>query len=294
MAPKRTLVSRALAGLAIPLLATSLLLTACSDDDSGDDAPSGATPSAQTPAPSSSNDEQAVETSIRNVVAAFNNGNAEEFLKYWTDKGLEDEFGVTPDFVRQNAADFFADTPPGGLRLGDFKSADVDGNNATAEFNLVFAQTLAPQEYSLVKQNNVWKIDQTEPGEIDVPSGTTAVPLELEEFAFNFDEADIEDGDIAFQVTNSGEQPHEVVILSVPDGFTVETLLSEQSQDLPPGVEFVGFLNPIGPNESSNMVFEEPLAAGSYMMICFLPDTSQGEDGPPHAIEGMVAEFQVQ
>jgi hypothetical protein len=290
MSLRTILASRVFAGLAVPLLATGLLLTACSDDDGDDDPPINQTPTAGA---STSNDEQAIETTIRNVVAAFNSANTEEFLKYWTDAGLEDEFGVTPDAVRQNAAEFFSDAPPGGLRLADFKSADVDGDKATAVFDFVFAQTLAPQEYSLVNQSNVWKINQTEPGEIDIPSGTTAVPLELEDFAFSFDEAEIEDGDVAFQVTNSGEQPHEVVILSVPDGFTVETLLSEQSQDLPAGVEFVGFLNPIGPNESANMVFEAPLPAGSYMMVCFLPDTSQGEDGPPHAVEGMVSTFQI-
>jgi hypothetical protein len=281
----------------VPLLAAGVILTACSD--SSDDSSSTKTPvasSATTVATTAalSPEQQAVETAVKGAVAAYNSANTEAFLKYWTDDALQGEFGVSSADIKQNSEQFFSDSPPGGISLGDFKSVKVTGQDATADFNFVFGQTVSPVEYTFKNQGGTWVIQDTKHLKAEIPSGTTAIDTGLKEFAFNFDKTAIKNGNIAFKVTNNGQQQHEMVIAQVPAGFTIDQLLNANPDEPPPaGVEIIGAVDPLGPGDSNNLVFSKPLAPGHYKMVCFLPDTSKGEDGPPHAAEGMVAQFDI-
>jgi len=59
-----------------------------------------------------------------------------------------------------------------------------------------------------------------------------------------------------------------------------------------PGVTFVAGTG-ADPGQKNNLVFAEPLESGRYLMICFRPDTTEGPNGTPHAVKGMVREFAV-
>jgi hypothetical protein len=82
-------------------------------------------------------------------------------------------------------------------------------------------------------------------------------------------------------------------IAKIPDAATigdlVQQLAAAQGGDVP-GVKFIAGTG-AAPGEKSNVVFAEPLGPGRYVMICFRPDTTEGPDGPPHALKGMVHEF---
>jgi hypothetical protein len=121
------------------------------------------------------------------------------------------------------------------------------------------------------------------------------VELTLAEFAFSFDRAEITDGNFAFDITNAGAQTHEAGLIKVAEDIVLDDLIgsfiSGEAED-PEGVEDIDFELPIVPGQSTTMVFDGPLEAGRYVLLCFFPDTSDPER-PPHAAKGMVSEFTV-
>lgn len=279
-----------------------LLIAGCGngDDDNGNGngevptQPPAESPTA-TPDPGSQNgvpgEGQDAAQSIRDVIDAYNAGDVEAFLAHWTEAGLQSEFGATADQIRANPAVFFA-SPVGGIQIGEFRDVQEGDESASVEFEFIFGRMLTLQRYDLVNQDGRWQIDATAEVDIDVPDGVQAVSVDLEEFAFAFDAGEVGDGNVAFQVENIGEQSHELVMLQVPEGLTVEELLALEGNELPEGIEIVGSIGPFLPGEGGNMVFSQPLAAGSYMFLCFLPNEGDPQ-GAPHLLEGMTATFQV-
>lgn len=108
------------------------------------------------------------------------------------------------------------------------------------------------------------------------------------EFAYQFDDSVITHGNLAFALSNEGQQFHELFLIKVNDEFTIDGLLQAGEDAEPPGVEaqIAGTLAP--PGESSNLVFINPLESGRYVMLCFIPDDNDPA-GTPHVALGMHA-----
>jgi hypothetical protein len=270
-------------GLALlaPLAAFAI---ACSDDDDG-----GSGAAADTP------EEREVEATIRAVVDAYQAGDLQRFLSYWTDEGLQAEFESTRAEITQAGPEFFAG--PAELSLRNVTDIDVSGDEASAQAELVFGKVLQPTEYELIRDANTWKINGSNELNARIPSGVTAVDVELDEFAFKFDKTKIKDGNVAFKGENVGEQPHEIALLKVPNNLTLEQFLQVApallaSPTLPTGVEFVGGVFAEEPGDEANLVVVEPLEPGHYIMACFLPDQNDPEE-TPHALKGMVSDFNI-
>jgi hypothetical protein len=236
--------------------------------------------------------EQTAEETIRATIDAFKEGDAAAFLDRWTDAGLMDEFGYSRDQIVANPDQFFVTSSNGSVRIAEFRHTDVEGDRATVEFEVVYGEVVTPQRYSLVIQEDAWRIDSTLQLPADLPLGTTGVPLNLVDFAFQFNEATIPAGNFAFVMDNVGKQPHEAILLSVPEDYTIQQLFESQSPDLPEGVSFVGAVGPFKPGERGRMVFSRRPSPGVYMLLCFLPD-SEDPEGTPHAFKGMAVRFLV-
>jgi len=91
------------------------------------------------------------------------------------------------------------------------------------------------------------------------------------------------------KVENMAEQPHEVVMVQLAPGKTIEDL-GKWVFDMkgpPPG-------KPIGGipafMKGKNSFFEANLEPGEYGMICFIPDA---KDGKPHMQHGMTQQFKI-
>ena len=262
--------------LLIPaLLVLPLLALACSDDDGGT---GNGDPAAR----------GAVEQTISGAIAAYGRQDLATFLNYWTDDGLQSEFGATRQEITAAGREFFGGP---ALSLGNFVKTDVKGDKATSDFELVFGISKSPQRFELVQQNGAWKIDATQDLKASIPSGTTAVDVDLDEFSFKVDTAKLAGGNFAFRMDNVGEQEHELVLLKVPASFGLQQLLQAVDQDVPEGVEPVGFGGPVQPGDDSTLVFTQRLSAGKYMMVCFLPD--ENDPSTPHILKGMGVEFNV-
>jgi hypothetical protein len=99
-------------------------------------------------------------------------------------------------------------------------------------------------------------------------------------------------GEQTWEITNSGQQWHEIIILRPAPGVTQEQLLEMFASDQPPQgeppFEEVGSFGPISAGERGWLPLE--LEAGTYMAVCFLPDFASGES---HLEKGMIATFEI-
>lgn len=124
-----------------------------------------------------------------------------------------------------------------------------------------------------------------------------ATAIEMDNFQILLPEQ-IEAGPQIWEVTNVGDQPHEIFISTTPERLTIEdaeTLLRlPEEATPPPGLpsleEFlpVGFITPL--SEDQTTLVELALEPGHYVAVCFLPERESGE---PHAFKGMVTVFSV-
>ena len=281
------LVRPAFGALAAVLIGSALVLGCSSDDDDGGNG--GSANELTAIAGDDSEEARAVESTIRSAVDAYTSANTDQFLSYWTDEGLRNEFDASRDDIRSAGAEFFGGPP---IELGEFENVEVDEDSATAEFEFVFGAVVQPQRYSLVQEGTSWKINDTESMDAEIPDDATEVEMDLDEFSFEFDTSAVK-RNVAFSVDNVGDQPHEAVLLKIPAGYTVEQLLQADPSTLPAGVEIIGFAGPFEPGDDGTMVFSDPIAAGTYMFVCFIPDTEDPEE-TPHAAKGMATTFNVQ
>lgn len=126
---------------------------------------------------------------------------------------------------------------------------------------------------------------------------TADVTVELSNFQFHLP-ADIKAGDQIWKLTNTGDQPHEMIIMRTPERLTLEqvkTILelpegAEPPAGVPNPADFaqVGGAAPISANVTIDIDLN--LEPGAYVAVCFMPDK---EKGMPHALEGMVVVFEV-
>lgn len=127
-------------------------------------------------------------------------------------------------------------------------------------------------------------------------SGATApvpdVTVDLVDFNFAIPN-EIESGPKVWQINNKGNQWHEMGIVKLGEGVTVDDVVamlsSEEPTDGPPPFEEVAFWAPNSPGETGYVTWDLP--PGTYTVICFLPDIAG--DMTAHAAHGMVAELTV-
>lgn len=129
--------------------------------------------------------------------------------------------------------------------------------------------------------------------------GWEAVEVNAIDYAFEGFPSTMEAGKISLEFTNDSEHEefHELALFKKNDGVTESAteLLELPEEEAETMAEFVaGTFAP--PGESNFAVTE--LEAGDYFVACFIPvgATEENEEGtgPPHFVQGMVAEFSVE
>jgi hypothetical protein len=112
------------------------------------------------------------------------------------------------------------------------------------------------------------------------------IPVALADFAFFFPVV-IPAGPHTWELTNIGEQWHELVVVKLNEGVTVEDVFAffeTAGPDDAPPMELVMGYAPF--SEGNRVWLDVDLPAGEYTVICFLPDIAG--DMAPHAVHGMV------
>ncbi len=128
------------------------------------------------------------------------------------------------------------------------------------------------------------------------PSGASLpaadVTVDLVDFNFAIP-AEIGAGPKVWQISNKGQQWHEMAIVKLSEGATIDDVMamlqSEEEPSGPPPFEDVAFWSPNSPGETGYVTWDLP--AGEYTVICFLPDLAG--DFSSHAAHGMVANLTV-
>ncbi len=272
---------RVRAALAAWLLVVASLATiaiACGDDDDDD----------------GNGEDTAIENVIKASVQAENDGDAEAFVALWTDEGLEQyDVGTREELLSGEAPLGEEDE----VVVVGFPDVTIDGTTATAIVDAEVGIVIYRVSFALIQQDGDWLLNGFEfLGGPPPPSGATVIDVELLDYAYNLSSNDWS-GNVALSLENTGEEFHEVVLVRVPDGTSLdeaaETILESDPEDPPPGYELIGFLGFVAPGESSSAVFARELDGGSYVIVCFIPVGGFESDGPPHVVEGMIADITV-
>lgn len=253
--------------------------------------------------PGKTADQKAVEAVIQQSIDAENGKDVKTFLTLWTDKGLESyDVGTRADLEAGKAEGFGEDK----IKLVAFPETTVTGDTAAAtvdgtpeEFQV--AQVMYRVKFTAVKQEGKWLLDGFEfIGSPPPASGTETIDVKAQEYAFVLDK-DKTSGKVAFKLTNSGKEQHELTLYRTPDGVdlttarkAVEKVNGEDLDNIPDGykADHVSFVE-VG--QSTDVTFNAPLAAGTYLFACYIPQGGFGEQGPvnpdgkPHIQLGMAA-----
>jgi uncharacterized cupredoxin-like copper-binding protein len=96
-------------------------------------------------------------------------------------------------------------------------------------------------------------------------------------------------GTHTIKIENTGAQPHEIEIVRLDSGKTVDDVLKWAAtyKGAPPATP-VGGMSGIAPGRHG--FFTVDLPAGEYGLICFYPDM---KDGKPHFMHGMKQQFKI-
>ncbi len=111
----------------------------------------------------------------------------------------------------------------------------------------------------------------------------------LQDFAIS-PPANVKAGPQVWQVKNQGPQPHELVLVKLDAGKTMDDVMqSMQTPSGKPPFSAAGGLAALAPNTSGWVSLN--LQPGNYLALCFVPDRSTGK---AHAEMGMMRFFTVQ
>ena len=101
----------------------------------------------------------------------------------------------------------------------------------------------------------------------------------------------IESGLHTIEVINHGSQAHELVVVKLAPGATVQDAIAsfEPGASGPPQGELVGGIT--GIERGERVHFTGEFETGRYGLICFVPDAATGR---PHFLHGMTTEFTVE
>ena len=114
------------------------------------------------------------------------------------------------------------------------------------------------------------------------------IVMRLDDYTFETDIA-ITPGRRTIRIENAAAQPHEVLIVRLDEGRTVQEFMEflETGEGTPPGTA-MGGVTGIAQGGVNQITLDFEM--GDYGLICFVPDAS---DGRPHFLHGMVQQIHV-
>lgn len=254
------------------LAMAALLLAACSSD----------------PSAGRSDDQKAVEAAVRASLTAENDKDVNAFVALWTDKGLAAyDVGTREDLIGGRAENFGEDK----IEIVEFPSVDVSGTTATATVDALrgennIAKPIFRVKFDLTKQGDAWLLDGFEfLGGPPPAAGTAVVDVKAQEYAFLLDKTEV-GGKFAFKFANIGQEQHELTLYKGPNGVdlgtakaALENVDGGELEDIPAGYE-VDHITFAEAGQTQDVTFAEPLAPGTYVLTCYIPQGGFGDQGP--------------
>ena len=178
----------------------------------------------------------------------------------------------------------------GGMMIGD----PTTGSTVT--------MTLTPGKYALIcfipspdgvphlAKGMMAPIEVTPTTGTPVPEPDADVVVRLADYDFQLSKP-LTAGEQVIRVETAPGQPHEVVLVRLGNGVTAQQVIATEMgthKGPRPSYTFVGGVAPMEAGRHAYMHVN--LKAGTYALICFVPDA---KDGKPHLAHGMVKQFAV-
>lgn len=232
--------------------------------------------------PASDEDIAEAEAAVANLMNCINAGRYVEFASLWTANGLMMECGTSNPYDGEYC---FGGNPP--IEAVSLENAQVlDDGRIAIDVTYRLGNALQAEQFVFVREGDMLLLDATPDLKVEIPEGATVITGELADFEFVLDQTSAPAGDIAFQVTNTGEYPHEIVVLGLPEGVTIEDIFADES--LGEQVQFYGFSWAMPGEEAPPLVMVD-MEPGTYTLICFVDEP----EGVPHVMRGMILDFEV-
>ena len=168
------------------------------------------------------------------------------------------------------------------------------GQSATVD------QVLEPGTYYAFNTESDFKPDPSTAGVIEVTGDASDAELEADsvvtaedaddEYSFEVDGVEAGKHEILFE--NAGEQPHHLLISKIKGKATAEDVEKAFKADKgPPPLEEKGSQSTAVIEGGEGQLVTIDLGPGRYAAYCFITDR---DGGKPHALKGMVDEFEVE
>lgn len=222
-----------------------------------------------------------VEAAVRNLESCLSGGMYVEMASLFTANGLMEECGTT------NPYDGEACWSGLTLTINTVENVQtLDDGRLGADVTYQVFNNLTADQFVFVHEGDFLLLDTMIPLEVEIPADATVITGELVDYAFELSETSAPAGTIAFDVTNTGEYPHEIVIVGLPEGITVEDVFEDES--LFEQVEFYGYTLADAGQDAPPLVLVD-MEPGTYTLVCFV----DMPEGIPHVMRGMILEFEV-
>lgn len=290
--------SRVLKALIVLVLA-ALTLAACGGGDSSKESSGSGTASTK----------ESIEELVRAAFQAESDGDGEAFAALYTDKGLEEYDVGSREELESGEAEGFGEEE---VTVIGFTDTEVDGKEGSTTVDALIgdnkvAKPVFRAKFAAVEEDGEWLLDGFEfVGSPPPAAGTPILKIDAADYAFALDKQEVP-GNVAFKFSNIGKEPHELSIFKGPAGTDVataktalENVNGEDFSNVPAGYEagHLSFAEAGSPPQ--DLTFAEPLAAGDYFLVCFIPQggfTEEREpvnpEGAPHVKLGMINKFTV-
>ncbi|HYJ79998.1 MAG TPA: hypothetical protein VEW03_10375 [Longimicrobiaceae bacterium] len=179
--------------------------------------------------------------------------------------------------------------PPAWMHeVGGPNAPDPGGeSNATVMMEpgeyLVLCFVDTPDRVPHVMKGMIKALRVTGPMPAATPAPAADVVMTLNDYSFALSKP-LAAGRQVIRVENGARQPHEVEIIRLAPGKTLNDLMGwMESMQGPPPASAIGGVAAFVPEVDNT--FTADLAPGDYVLICFVPDAG---DGKPHFMHGMV------
>lgn len=251
----------------------------------GDAAEAMATPELPAGEPADDATSQRVIAAIAGAIECYNSGDYLGLAASFSPNGLVTEFGISNPYDIEAAV---AGGPP--LEIISLSDVQIHADGRySADLVYSFGGTqISRERWFVVESGDDLHVDETSEVAVDVPEGALTIEAGMVDYAFELSQDTVPANQpLVFQVTNLGEYPHELLIIQLPEGATIDQVMDNT---LP--FEEIGFMGATfseGGQPAPDLVLTG-LEAGTYTIVCFV----DVPEGIPHVARGMIAELTVE
>ncbi len=225
-----------------------------------------------------------VTAAVANVLACFSDGNFPAMAALFTPAGLIEEFGI----ANPHDLEFLL---VGGAPITLVSVSDVqvhDDGIISADVETAYVGIQVERErWFLVEDGDFLLVESTPSLPVVAPDGAVTLDVNMVDFAFELSRDTLPSSTpLVFNVVNTGEYPHELLLVQMAQSADPEMLLTGELTFDDIGI-YAGTYADAG--ETAPPMVLLGLNPGTYYLICLVDIP----DGVPHLARGMVTEITI-